>query len=105
MAKKMSKSKSAPKSKSRSKSSPRSKSVQKPTSAMIVTLSGDRAIHQVTRDLKAAGFTVKQVLEPSGIVTGHADDKNAAKLRRVRGVADVSPDHPVSIGPPNAEVS
>jgi hypothetical protein len=68
-----------------------------------VTLSGDRADHDVARDLAAAGMAVEQVLEATGIVTGSADPNNAAKLRKMRGVADVSPDHPVDIGPPDAD--
>ena len=73
--------------------------------SLVVTLSGDRAIHEVTRDLRAAGFEVDQVLEAIGIVTGAAHPTRLAKLRSVRGVADVSPDYPVDIGPPDADVS
>ena len=72
---------------------------------LIVTLSSERAIKEVTRDLEAAGLHVEQVLDATGIVTGSADAKNIAKLRRVKGVADVSADNPVDIGPPDAEVS
>ena len=72
---------------------------------IIVTLSGDRAIHEVTRDLKAAGLHVDQILDATGIVTGSADEESVAKLKRVKGVADVSADHPVDIGPPDADVS
>lgn len=77
---------------------------KKTTQPMIVTLSGKRAVHEVARDLKAAGLKVEQVLEATGIVTGSADPKSAGKLRKVRGVADVSADHPVDIGPPDADV-
>jgi hypothetical protein len=38
-------------------------------------------------------------------VTGSADAKHVARLRRVKGVADVSADYPVDIGPPDAEIS
>ena len=78
---------------------------KKTSQAMIVTLSGERAVHLVTRDLKAAGLSVDQVLDATGIVTGSADPKVAAKLRKVSGVADVSDDHPVDIGPPDSDVS
>jgi hypothetical protein len=73
--------------------------------ALIVTLSGDRGIHEVTRDLKAAGLDVEQVLEATNIVTGAAGAKSLSRLKKVPGVADVSHDHPVDIGPPDAEVS
>jgi hypothetical protein len=73
--------------------------------SLVVTLSGERAIHEVTRDLKAAGFEVGQVLDSVGVVTGTAHPTHLAKLKRVKGVADVSADHPVDIGPPDADVS
>ena len=38
-------------------------------------------------------------------VTGSAAGGRVERLRRVQGVADVSPDYPVSIGPPGSEVS
>jgi hypothetical protein len=72
---------------------------------MVITVSGDRPIHEVARDLKAAGFEVGDVLKFTGTVTGSADPKTAKKLRGIRGVADVSEDHPVDIGPPDAPVS
>ena len=78
---------------------------KKTKQGMIVTLSGDRGVHDVARDLAAAGLDVEQVLEATGIVTGSAHPDSAAKLRKVRGVADVSPDHPIDIGPPDADVS
>jgi hypothetical protein len=77
----------------------------KATQPLIVTLTGDRPIAEVTGDLKAAGLTVDQVLTSTGIVTGSAHPEAASRLRKVRGVADVSPDHPVDIGPPGSSVS
>jgi len=69
---------------------------------LIVTVSGDRPIHQVAKDLKEAGFEVGEVLEFVGSVTGSASPKALHDLRKVKGVADVSPDHSVDIGPPGA---
>jgi hypothetical protein len=71
----------------------------------VVTVSGDRHINEVARDLKASGFQVGQVLDAIGVVTGSAPATQAAKLRRVAGVKDVSADQPVDIGPPGAPVS
>lgn len=68
----------------------------------IITTSGDRPAKDVAKDLKAKGFTVDQVLDEIGSITGTADDAVAAKARSVRGVADVSPDHPIDIGPPDS---
>lgn len=70
--------------------------------AMVITLSGKRPIKAVTRDLKAAGFEVDQVLDAIGSVTGSADPKVVKKLKGIPGVADVSQDQPVDIGPPGA---
>ncbi len=72
---------------------------------MVITVSGDRPIHEVADDLRAAGLDVDQVLESIGSVTGFAHPKNAARLRGVPGVVDVSPDHPADIGPPGALIS
>jgi hypothetical protein len=78
---------------------------QKKKQQMVITISGERPIHEVARDLEAAGFQVDQVLEFTGTVTGSAHPKTAERLRGIRGVADVSEDHPVDIGPPDAPVS
>ena len=72
---------------------------------LIVTVSGDRPIHEVAKDLRAAGLDVDQILEFTGTVTGSAQSQAADKLRSVPGVADVSADHSVDIGPPGAPVS
>ena len=72
---------------------------------LVITLSGDRPIHEVAEDLRVAGLSVDQVLTPIGIVTGSAHPDAAERLRKVRGVADVSPDHPIDIGPPGASIS
>jgi hypothetical protein len=68
----------------------------------IVTTSGDRATGDVARDLKARGFTVDQVLDEIGTITGEADESVVPKLRAVDGVADVSPDSVIDIGPPDS---
>jgi hypothetical protein len=75
---------------------------KKQKQAFVVTVSGDRKIHDVARDLKASGFEVDQVMDAIGVVTGSAESASLAKLRKVRGVADVSSDHAVDIGPPGA---
>ncbi len=72
--------------------------------AVIVTLSGERNVRDVARDLRAAGLEVDHVLEETGIVTGKADAGSHAKLREIQGVADVSADHPINIGPPDSDV-
>jgi uncharacterized protein YnzC (UPF0291/DUF896 family) len=73
--------------------------------ALVITTSGKRPIHDVARDLSAAGFDVEQVLDSINVVTGKGHDASKDKLRSVKGVVDVSDDYPVSIGPPDAEIS
>jgi hypothetical protein len=69
----------------------------------IVTLSGARKPAEVRRDLAAAGFEVSEVMEAIGVITGKADEAAAARARAVSGVADVSPDTSVDIGPPGSD--
>ena len=73
--------------------------------SVVITVSGDRRIHEVARDLKASGLESAQVLDAIGVVTGSAAPKSISKLKKVRGVQDVSEDHPVDIGPPGSPIS
>lgn len=68
----------------------------------IITTDRVRPVGDVSRDLAEAGFAADRVLEEVGCITGAADEKNLAKLRKVPGVVDVTPDAPVDIGPPNS---
>lgn len=65
--------------------------------ALVVTVSGERPIHEVAHDLEAAGLNVDQVLDVIGSITGSADHAIVNKLKGISGVADVSEDHPVSV--------
>lgn len=67
----------------------------------IVTTSGGRPVKDVVKDLKAKGFVVDQVLDEIGTITGAADNAVVAKLRTIDGVADVSPEEEIDIGPPD----
>lgn len=68
----------------------------------VVTLSSHRPLADLRADLAGAGFSVEQELAELGVVTGSCDEKVAGKLRALPGVADVSPDTPIDIGPPGA---
>jgi hypothetical protein len=68
----------------------------------IITTSSDRPIRDIAKDLADAGLTRSKVLKEIGCITGSAGDKTVAKLRKVRGVVDVSPDVPVDVGPPDS---
>ena len=73
--------------------------------SLVVTLSGDRNIQDVARDLKASGLQHLETLDAIGVVTGSAASNSIAKLRKVPGVKDVSQDHKIDIGPPDAPVT
>jgi hypothetical protein len=69
----------------------------------IVTTSPDRPIAEIARKLAAAGFAVEAVNEEINSISGTATDQAVAKMRSVPGVADVSPDVPIEIGPPGSD--
>lgn len=71
----------------------------------ILTTDSERPIREITKELTAAGFKVGQVHEHIGSVVVAADDDAVPKLKKVRGVVDVSPDSPIDIGPPDEEIS
>lgn len=71
----------------------------------IVTASGDRPFDEVEKDLTGAGFTVIQTMEAIGCIVGTIGDEDVEQLKTVPGVADVSPDEIVSIGPPGSGVT
>lgn len=68
----------------------------------IITIGGDRPIGEIAKDIADAGLQRTQVLKEIGSITGLAEDEVVAKLRKVRGVADISPSNPVDIGPPDS---
>lgn len=66
----------------------------------VVTLSGRRSLAEVRGELEAAGFAVDETMEAIGVITGSCDEEAAARLRRIAGVEDVSPEQRIDIGPP-----
>lgn len=72
------------------------------TKSWIIATSGDRPLQDIAKDLTDAGLFGAQVLEEINVITGKATDKSLGKLRKVRGVVDVSPDMPVDVGPPDS---
>ena len=84
----------------------RSMTAGSPNEAMVVIAKGDRALHEIATDLHAAGFQVGDVLEAIGQVTGHAPANLKSRLKKIRGVKDVTGAHEdFDIGPPGAPVS
>ena len=70
----------------------------------VVTTSGKKKLSDVKRKLIESGFSVDQVLDEIGVITGTSSDDDVERLRKVDGVADVSPDEQIDIGPPDAPI-
>ena len=70
----------------------------------IVTTSGKSSLSDVKKRLTESGVAVDQVLDEIGVITGTSSDDNVERLRKVAGVADVSPDEQVDIGPPDSPI-
>jgi hypothetical protein len=68
----------------------------------IVTLSGQRPLGEVRTALESAGFEIENVLDIVGVITGTWAGASVSPLAEIEGVADVSPDSDVDIGPPDA---
>ena len=68
----------------------------------VVTTSQDRSAAEIAKDLSAAGFQVDQTLGEIGVITGSSDEAAVKRARGIRGVADISPDTPASVGPPKS---
>ncbi len=68
-------------------------------------MSADRPMLDLAKDLTKAGFSVDQMLEEIGSITGTADEESIEKLRGVRGVLDIAPEVPIDVGPPDAGIS
>lgn len=71
------------------------------TSTWIITASGTRPVAELVSGLRKAGLEVGTVMGEIGVITGRCTKTQAAALRKVAGVADVSPDAAVDIGPPD----
>jgi hypothetical protein len=68
----------------------------------IVTASPDHAFGEVAGAVAQAGLRIEQRLDDIGVLVGMADEETAKRLRTVAGVADVSPDEAIDIGPPGS---
>jgi hypothetical protein len=72
---------------------------------IVTTSPGSRSLSDVKQSLSKTGFTVDQVFQEIGSITGSASDAVAKRLRALPGVADVSPVVPVDIGPPDSSTT
>jgi hypothetical protein len=72
----------------------------------VITISGERSISAVKKDITAQGFDVAEVLKEIGSITGTATDSAAKKIRSIPGIADLSEDPgEFSIGNPESPVT
>ena len=72
----------------------------------IITISGERSVSAVKKDITALGFDVTEVLKEIGSITGTATDSAAKKIRGISGVADLSEDPgEFSIGDPGSDLT
>ena len=72
----------------------------------IITISGERSISAVKKDITALGFDVAEVLKEIGSITGTATDSTAKKIRSIPGVTDLSEDPgEFSIGDPGSDLT
>lgn len=68
-----------------------------------VTTTGASPLPEVARRLRATGFQIDQTLAAIGCFSGLASDEVAGRARQVPGVADVSPEAGIDIGPPGTD--
>jgi hypothetical protein len=68
----------------------------------IITTSSERPIDEISKDLQRAGLVVRETLSEIGCIVGSASEEAVAKLRKVPGVANVSQDSSVDVGPPGS---
>jgi hypothetical protein len=69
----------------------------------IITAQQTHKAADVAGNLRKAGLSRVTVNEEIGSITGEASEEALEKLRKVPGVADVSPDTNIDIGPPGSE--
>ncbi len=72
----------------------------------LITLSGDRSMSAVKKDITALGFDVTQVFKEIGSITGSGGDAVAKKIRSISGISDVSEEPgEFNIGNPDSPVT
>lgn len=82
-----------------------SSTIMSTTKKWVVTLASDRPVSEVSNELTKTGFDIDQVLDQIGCITGTASDEVARKLRKVPGVADVSPESTIQLPPSDESIT
>ena len=75
------------------------------TKKWVVTLANDRPVSDVSNELTQTGFDIDQVLDQIGCITGSGSDEVARKLRKIPGVADVSPETTIQLPPSDESIT
>lgn len=75
------------------------------TKKWVVTLSNEKSVRELSRKLTETGFEVDQVLDQIGCITGSGSDEVAQKIRKISGVADVSPESTIQLPPSDESVT
>ena len=65
----------------------------------VVTTSGG-SLNEIADRLRAAGFSVDDILSEIGVITGAGDATVAERIRSLPGVTDVSEEVVFDVGPP-----
>ena len=71
-------------------------------SRWVITTSGDRDVAEIAEELTTRGFTTDQALGEIGVIVGSAPNELLDDLRSVPGVADISEEQQIDIGPPDS---
>jgi hypothetical protein len=64
----------------------------RPSGKSIIVTVGDEAlakIHELAAELSAKGMSVDQVMPVMGVISGSAEPKKLAQLRKIKGVMGV----------------
>ncbi len=74
--------------------------------SVIVTISDEALndIDNVAKQLKNTGMKVKQVMQATGVITGHTDSSKLADLKKVNGVMSVEEEVISNLPPPDSSL-
>jgi len=71
----------------------------------IVTIAPGRRIEKIVEELTQAGCSIRETLTEIGVVSVTCANKSIEQIRRIQGVADVSPDADIQIPSPDKPVT
>lgn len=68
----------------------------------VVTATPEHPLPEIAKALTEGGFAIHRRLDDIGVVIGSAEEDAVERIRRIPGVADVSPDEDIDLGPPDS---